>query len=110
MEEVEEQNLVESEMGLETSSEDLGMPQLMDYREGKQCLRDGGGHAQFMVVLALKSVVYRGLEMNCLQGKDMWYFSWVVVMCVTDLRPNGDDCSCVSYQTAHVVAGRRLAQ
>ena len=46
MEEVEEQNLVESEMGLEKSSEDLGMPQLMDYREGKQCLCDGGGHAQ----------------------------------------------------------------
>jgi len=50
---MEEQNLVESEIGLETSLEDLGMAsyaQLMDYREGKQCQCDGGGHAQFMVV------------------------------------------------------------
>ena len=46
MEEVEEQNLVESDMRLERSSEVLGMAQLMDYREGKHCMGGGGGHAQ----------------------------------------------------------------
>ena len=42
---------------------------MIGYREGKQCLCDGAGHAQFMVVSALWSVVKLGLEMNCLEGR-----------------------------------------
>ena len=48
----------------------LGVVQTIDLREDEQCLCDGGGHAQFsMVVLALWSVVKLGLKMNSLERK-----------------------------------------